>query len=85
MNTILVNTVLGKVENIEALLPGEFAKVAEWKDAGILANLLLKENGGGAVLIFNETEESKVKELLAELPLHQYFTEVTYTLLDKQF
>lgn len=85
MNTILVNTVLGKVENIEAILPKEFAKVEEWKSAGILAHLFLKENGAGAVLVFNETNEDKVRALITELPLYAYFTQMDFTVLEKQF
>lgn len=51
MNTILVNTELGKVDNLESLLPKEFAVVEKWKNDGVIAHLLLKEEGRGAILI----------------------------------
>jgi len=85
MNTILVNSILGKVENIEEILPKEFAVVAAWKEAGILTHLFLKETAGGAVLIFNETDQAKVQQLLTQLPLFKHFEKIEYTALDKQF
>lgn len=85
MNTILVNTVLGKVENIEEILPQEFAVVAALKEEGVLAHLFIKEAMGGAVLVFNETDQDKVQKLLARLPLYKYFEKIEYTLLNQQF
>ena len=85
MNRILVNTVLGKVENIEEILPQEFAVVATWKEEGVLAHIFIKEAMGGAVLVFNETNQDKVEELLTQLPLHKHFTKIEYTLLNQQF
>lgn len=43
----MVNTTLGKVENIEEVLKGEFAVVAEWQQKGILAHIFVKEAAGG--------------------------------------
>ena len=85
MNTILVNSILGKVENIEEILQKEFAVVAAWKEAGILAHLFLKEAAGGAVLIFNETDQAKIQQLLTQLPLFRHFEKIEYTVLEKQF
>lgn len=85
MNTIMVNTTLGKVENIEEILKGEFAVVAEWQQKGILAHIFVKEAGGGAVLIFNETDLKTVRQLISQLPLSKHFEKTEYTLLDKQF
>lgn len=85
MNTILVNTVLGKVENIEEILPQEFAVVATWKEEGVLAHIFIKEAMGGAVLVFNETNQDKVEKLLAQLPFYKYFTKIEYMLLNQQF
>ncbi|WP_394678678.1 hypothetical protein [uncultured Sphingobacterium sp.] len=85
MNTILVNTVLGKVDNIEEILPKEFAVVEGWQKEGVIAHLFLKEAGTGAVLIFNETDEQKARELIAQLPLHTYFEQTEYIVLDKKF
>ncbi|PAW92304.1 hypothetical protein CKK33_01865 [Mucilaginibacter sp. MD40] len=85
MNTILVNTVLGKVENLEELLPHEFAVVEGWQKSGVLAHLFLKEAGTGAVLVFNETDEAKVRELITQLPLHTHFEKTEIIVLDKKF
>lgn len=85
MNTILVNTVLGKVENIEEILPHEFAVVEAWKQEGVLAHIFIKEAMGGAVLVFNETNQEKVENLLTQLPLYKHFTKIEYTLLNQQF
>ena len=85
MNRILVNTVLGKVENIEEILPQEFAVVAALKEEGVLVNVFIKEAMGGAVLIFNETNLDKVEKSLAQLPLYKHFTKIEYTLLNQQF
>lgn len=85
MNTLLVNTDLGKVENIEEILPHEFAVVEAWKTAGVLKHIFIKEAAGGAVLIFNETNQEKVQNLLTKLPLYKHFTKVEYTLLNQQF
>lgn len=49
---IIVNTVLGKVENIQDILPKEFAKVAELKEQGVLEHLFVKEGAAGAVLVY---------------------------------
>lgn len=85
MNAILVNSTLGKVENIEEILPKEFAVVTKWKEEGILAHLFIKEAAGGAVLVFNETDLAKVQELISQLPLYPHFEKTEYTLLEKQF
>lgn len=85
MNTILVNTDLGKVEKIEEILPHEFAVVEAWKKEGVLKHIFIKEAMGGAVLVFNETNQEKVQNLLSELPLHNHFTKIEYTLLNQQF
>nr|WP_314495622.1 hypothetical protein [uncultured Chryseobacterium sp.] len=85
MNTILVSTELGKVENIEEILTQEFAVVAAWKQQGVLKHIFVKEAMGGAVLVFNETNQEKVQNLLTELPLYKHFTKVEYTLLIQQF
>jgi muconolactone delta-isomerase len=76
---------MGKVGNLEEILPKEFAKVGEWKESGILAHLFVKEAASGAVLIFNGTDVEKVRQLISELPLFSHFEKIDYILLDKQF
>jgi muconolactone delta-isomerase len=85
MNTILVDTVLGKVENIEEIISHELAVVATWKEQGVLAHIFTKEAMGGAVLVFNETNQEKVEKLLTQLPLYKHFTKIEYKLLNQQF
>lgn len=85
MNRVMVNTVLGPVENVQELLPNEFAIVAKWKEEGVLEHILIKEAASGAVLIFQGTDQEKVKQLMSGLPLFKHFQKVDYTVLDKQF
>ncbi len=85
MNRILVNTVLGPVENIQEFLPREFAVVGKWKEDGVLEHIFIKEAAGGAVLIFQGTDQDKVRQLMSNLPLFKHFQKIDYTVLDKQF
>jgi hypothetical protein len=81
----MVNTVLGPVENIQEYLPGEFAVVEKWKEEGVLEHIFIKDAASGAVLIFQGTDQDKVRQLISTLPLSKHFTKTDFTLLDKQF
>ncbi|MNL07537.1 hypothetical protein D3C87_1282170 [compost metagenome] len=59
--------------------------MATWKEEGVLAHIFIKEAMGGAVLVFNETDEDKVQNLLSQLPLYKHFEKIEYTLLNQQF
>lgn len=82
---IIVNTVLGKVENIEAKLPNEFAKVEALKTAGVLEHLFVKEGAAGAVLVFKNLSLEEVKTKVSEFPLFPHFEKIEYTIAEKNF
>lgn len=82
---IIVNTSLGKVENIQDILPHEYAKVAELKELGVLEHLFVKEAGGGAVLVYKNLTLEEVKTKVAEFPLFPHFEKIEYTIVEKNF
>lgn len=59
--------------------------MAEWKEAGFLEHLFLRENKNGAVLIFKDIDEEKAKQLMVKLPLYQLKKSVEYLNLIQQF
>ena len=73
------------VPNLQALMGQEFATVSRWKEEGILEHLFVKNAQAGAILVFKDVEEARVKELIPTLPLSSHFTHVTYSAADKQF
>ncbi len=72
-------------ENFSEILKHEQKIVAEWKAEGILEHLFLREAKNGAVLIFKNLDEEKVKELVMSLPFYQLKKSVEYFNLMKQF
>lgn len=87
MKKVIVNVVnyLNKIENLDEYLQKEFAAVTAWKEQGILENLFIKEDQTGAILIFTGIDEAKAKELMPNLPMFGFFSEVTYFEVDKRF
>jgi muconolactone D-isomerase len=77
------------MENIPANFPDiikhEQEVVAQWKEEGILENLFLRKEKNGAVLIFKNIDEEKVKERMTTLPLYALKKSVEYFSLMKQF
>ena len=80
-----ITNYLDKVPNLQDILPKESAVVTGWKNQGILAHMFLKSDRSGAILVFNNIDETRAKELVKTLPLFQYFDKVEYSILDKQF
>ena len=72
-------------ENFLEILKHEQEVVAKWKEEGILENLFLRQERNGAVLIFKDINEEKVKELMTTLPLYKLKKSVEYFNLIKQF
>jgi len=85
MKQILVNTYLSKDEGIAGVMAAEYEMTNSWRDKGIIEHLFAKENKGGAVLTFNESDEQKVRELIEQLPLFPFFEKVEYLPLDKLY
>ncbi|MEN9415448.1 MAG: hypothetical protein RLZ62_1752 [Bacteroidota bacterium] len=72
-------------ENFQEILKHEQEVVAQWKEAGILDHLFLRQNRNGAVLIFKDVDEERVKELMEELPFYKLRKSIEYLVLIKQF
>ncbi|WP_326984274.1 hypothetical protein VUJ46_07005 [Chryseobacterium sp. MYb264] len=87
MKTVLVNIVVfaNKIENLQELLPKEFAAVEQWKKEDVIEHLFMKEDKDGVILILKHVDIEKAKELVSKLPLFPYFEKIEYTSLEKQF
>ncbi|HNI44696.1 MAG TPA: hypothetical protein PKH93_02500 [Chitinophagales bacterium] len=72
-------------DNFQEILIREKEVVAQWKEAGFLEHLFLRQSKNGAVLIFKGIGEEKVKELMEKLPLYQLKKNVEYLNLIQQF
>ncbi len=71
--------------NFQEILKHEQEVVAKWKESGILEHLFLRQEKNGAILIFNESDEEKVKTLMETLPFFQLKKNIEYFNLIKQF
>ena len=65
-------------EHFQEIIKHEQVAVAQWKEAGILTHLFLRPTRNGAVLIFNDIDEPKARELMASLPLYPFMQSVEY-------
>jgi muconolactone D-isomerase len=71
--------------NFSEILKQEQDVVAQWKAAGFLEHLFLREAKNGAVLIFKGLNEEQVKELMMTLPFYALQKSIQYLNLIKQF
>jgi muconolactone D-isomerase len=74
MNRILVILTIDTEnlpENFHEILKHEREVVAQWKEAGFLDQLFLRQTKNGAILIFKDIDEAKVNELMITLPLYK--------------
>ena len=90
MNRILViiNLFEGAVEKIKAnpdLAKKEMEFVKQWQEEEILENFFITVSKTGAVLIFKNTDESKVKSLIEILPYFPFMAKIEYYNTDKHF
>ena len=72
-------------ENFQEILKHEREVVAQWKEAGYLDHVFLRQTINGAVLVFKDLDEPKVNELMETLPLYQYKKSIEVLPLIKQF
>jgi hypothetical protein len=72
-------------DNFQEIIKHEQEVVAKWKEEGILDHLFLRQTRNGAILIFKNVDEEKVKELMTTLPLYKLKKSVEYLSLIKQF
>ena len=88
MNKILVILTLDMENlpsNFQDILKHEQEVVAEWKAAGILEHLYLREQRNGAVLVFNGLTETETKERMTTLPFFKLQKSIEYLSLMQQF
>jgi muconolactone D-isomerase len=71
--------------NFPEILKEEQAVVADWKTKGFLEHLFLRQTKNGAVLIFKDVDEVRVKELMETLPFFKIKKSVEYFNLIQQF
>lgn len=72
-------------DNFPEILKQEQEVVTQWKEQGILDHLFLRQTKNGAVLIFKDIDEEKVKELMETLRFLQTEKSIDYYSLIKQF
>jgi muconolactone D-isomerase len=58
-------------DNFQEILQHERQVVAQWKQAGFLDQLFLRQTKNGAVLIFKDIDMEKAEQLMTTLPLYQ--------------
>jgi muconolactone D-isomerase len=71
--------------NFPDIIKHEQEVIAQWKEAGIIEHLFLRQTKNGAVIVFKDIEEARAKELMESLPLYQFVKSVEYFHLMKQF
>jgi hypothetical protein len=72
-------------DNFQEIIKHEQEVISKWKEEGILDHLFLRQTRNGAVLIFKDIEEERVKALMETLPLYKLKKSVEYFALIKQF
>ena len=90
MNRILVLITLSDsgIETIRStpeLPKKEMEFVNEWKENNILESFFISVSKKDAVLIFQNVDEAKTKELIESLPYFPYMAKIEYHNLNKQF
>jgi len=90
MNRILVLITLSDngIETIKSnpeLPKKEMEFVNKWKEESILESFFISVTKKDAVLIFQNIDESKTKELIEILPYFPYMSKIEYHNLNKQF
>jgi hypothetical protein len=71
--------------NFPDIIKHEQEVLANWKRDGLVDHLFLRQTKNGAVIVFNDMDETKAKELMESLPLYQFVQSVEYLNLIKQF
>ena len=90
MNRILVVITLSDngIDTIKSnpdLPKKEIEFVNQWKQENILESFFISITKKDAVLIFQNVDEAKTKELIETLPYFPYMSKIEYHHLNKQF
>ncbi len=72
-------------DNFQEILQHERDVVEQWKMAGYLDHMFLRQTKNGAVLVFKDIDEAKVNELMETLPLYKYKKSIEILPLIKQY
>ncbi|MEI8059881.1 MAG: muconolactone Delta-isomerase family protein [Ferruginibacter sp.] len=67
-----------KSEELSEVLKHEREVIEQWKQAGYIHDMYLRQTKNGAVILFKELDENKVYELIGTLPLFPYLKPVEY-------
>ncbi|AWL08784.1 Muconolactone Delta-isomerase [Aquirufa nivalisilvae] len=71
--------------NFQEIIKEEQAKIAQWKEEGILENFFLRQSKNGAVIIFKNVSQEQVETHMTTLPLYPLRKSIEYFPLIKQF
>ena len=63
----------------------EMEFIHQWQEKKILESFFISVTKKDAVLIFQNTEEAKVKQLIESLPYFPFMSKIEYHALNKQF
>jgi len=90
MNRIMVLIALSDngitiIKSNSELPKKEMEYVNHWKDENILESFFISVSKKEAVLILQNIDESKTKELIESLPYYPYMEKIAYYNLNKQF
>lgn len=90
MNRILVLITLSDngIETIKStpeLPKSEMEYVHRWKEENILESFYISASKKDAILIFQNVDDNKAKELIESLPYFPYMERIDYHILVKQF
>ena len=72
-------------DNFQEIVKHEQETIANLKAEGIIEHLFLRQARNGAVIIFKNIDEEKVKEIVASLPIYPLAKSVDFYNLMKQF
>lgn len=90
MNQILVfitlsNSGIETIKSTPELPKKEMEFVNQWKKENILESFFISVSKKDAVLVFQNVDENKTKELIESLPYFPYMEKIEYHILNKQF
>ncbi len=90
MNRILVLITLSDhgIETIKSqpdLPKKEMEFVSQWKQESLLESFFISVSKKDAVLIFQNTDENRTRQLIESLPYFPYMAKIEYHVLNKQF
>lgn len=73
------------IKSTPELPKSEMEYIHQWKDDQILESFFISVSRKDAVLIFQNVDEPKTKELIESLPYYPYMAHIVYHHLNKQF